>query len=118
MVASYIDRQPESRVPGSPMARVSQSDTSTRQSEHCLDEVEGPGHPLGEGERDYAIVEDDGIGPDDAPELVWDDSDEGVWNIIVYDALHDLTQVNGDSRARPLPSTCLGHLASHKPLSM
>jgi hypothetical protein len=82
MVASSDHTQPESRVPGSSMAIASQTGGSATGSfdlGHGLNEVEGSEHPRREEERESTVVEDDdGISPDDAPELVRDDLNEEV----------------------------------------
>jgi hypothetical protein len=82
MVASSDYTQPESRVPGSSMVIASQtgcSATGSLDHNHGLNEVEGSEHLPKEGGKECAIAEDDdGISPDDAPELVYDDLDEQV----------------------------------------
>jgi hypothetical protein len=74
--------QPERRVPGSSMAMASQtgySATSLFDLEHGLNEVDDSEHPRQEGEQECATAEDeDGISPDDAPELVCDGPKEEV----------------------------------------
>jgi hypothetical protein len=90
------------------MATASQTGCSATGSfdlDHGLNDVEGSEHPRQEGEEEYAIAEDDdGISPDDAPELVGEDLNEEVWDLAARDAVQDLTQVNYDfrtSRVRP-----------------
>ena len=51
-------------------------------------------HGRKEGEQGYAIaVDEGGINPDDAPELL---CDEEVLNLVVCDMVHILTQIIGN----------------------
>jgi hypothetical protein len=77
MVASSRHIQVECHVLDSSIAIPSQTGitaTCSLDPEYGLSEVEVSGHGREEGEQVYAIAEDeDGINPDDAPELLCDD---------------------------------------------
>jgi hypothetical protein len=93
MIASSGYVQAECHVLGSSMAIASQTGVTATCSfdpEYGLSQVEVSEHGWEEGEQGYAIAEDeDGINPDDAPELLCDDEVRDPASSLRYGAYPD-----------------------------